>query len=47
MLADLGLPGMELEALCDDAELFPDEQIDAIAARLGFGEGFAELYDLS
>jgi putative tRNA adenosine deaminase-associated protein len=47
LLADLGLPGMELEALCDDAELFPDEQIDAIAARLGFGEGFAELYDLS
>jgi hypothetical protein len=26
--------------------LFPDEQLEAIAARLGFGEEFAELLDL-
>lgn len=46
LLADLGMSAMELEALCDDNELFPDEQIDAIAARLGFGDEFVELYEL-
>ena len=46
ILADLGLNGMEISALCDDEELFPDEQLEAIAARLGFGEEFAELLDL-
>ena len=46
ILADLGLNGMEISALCDDEELFPDEQLEAIAARLGFGDQFAELLDL-
>ena len=46
ILADLGLSGMEISALCDDEELFPDEQLEAIAARLGFGEEFSELLDL-
>jgi putative tRNA adenosine deaminase-associated protein len=46
ILADLGLNGMEISALCDDEELFPDEQLEAIAARLGFGEEFSELLDL-
>jgi putative tRNA adenosine deaminase-associated protein len=46
ILADLGLSEMEMTALCDDEELFPDEQLEAIAARLGFGEEFAELLDL-
>ena len=46
ILADLGLNHMEISALCDDAELFPDEQLDAIATRLGFGEEFRELISL-
>ena len=46
ILADLGLSGMEISALCDDEELFPDEQLEAIAARLGFSEEFSELLDL-
>ena len=46
ILADLGLNGMEITALCDDEELFPDEQLEAIASRLGFGEQFMELLDL-
>ena len=37
---------MELLALCDDSELFPDEQLEAIAKRLGFGNEFAELLEL-
>lgn len=46
ILSDLGMSGMEISALCDDQELFPDEQLEAIAARLGFGQEFAELLDL-
>lgn len=46
ILADLGMNGMEISALCDDAELFPDEQLEAIANRLGFGDQFAELLGL-
>lgn len=46
LLADLGLNKMELETLCDDDELFPDEQLEAIARRLGFGQEFAELLEL-
>jgi putative tRNA adenosine deaminase-associated protein len=46
ILSDLGMNGMELSALCDDAELFPDEQLEAIANRLGFGDQFAELLEL-
>ena len=45
LLADLGMSAMELEALCDDPELFPDEQLDAVASKLGFGNQFAELYE--
>jgi putative tRNA adenosine deaminase-associated protein len=45
IFADLGLPHMELSTLCDDANLFPDELIEAIANRLGFGEQFAELLE--
>ena len=45
ILADLGMSGMELESLCFDMDLYPDEQIDAIAARIGFGKEFAELYE--
>ena len=45
LLSDLGMSAMELEALCDDSELFPDEQLDAVASKLGFGNQFAELYE--
>lgn len=45
ILADLGMNHMEISALCDDAELFPDEQLSAIADRLGFGDPFRELLE--
>ena len=38
IFSDLGLHSMELSTICDDADLFPDEQIEAIAKRLGFGD---------
>ncbi len=43
LLSDHGLGAMELETLASDEDLFPDEQIEAIAWRLGFGEQFSEL----
>jgi putative tRNA adenosine deaminase-associated protein len=46
ILADLGINQMELSTLCDDADLFPDEQLEAIASRLGFAEQFAQLLEL-
>jgi putative tRNA adenosine deaminase-associated protein len=45
ILADLGLSAMELGAMCDDTELYPDELLADIATRLGFGVAFEELID--
>ena len=45
IFADLTLNSMELSTLCDDADLFPDEQIEAIANRLGFGDQLTELLE--
>jgi putative tRNA adenosine deaminase-associated protein len=45
IFTDLGLHSMELSTLCDDADLFPDEQIEAIANRLGFSDQLAELLE--
>ena len=45
IFSDLGLQRMELSTICDDADLFPDEQIEAIASRLGFGDDLAELLE--
>lgn len=45
IFADLGLQSMELSTLCDDADLYPDEQIEAIANRLGFSDQLTELLE--
>ena len=45
ILSDLGLSAMELGAICDDDELYPDELLADIATRLGFGAAFEELID--
>jgi putative tRNA adenosine deaminase-associated protein len=45
IFADLGLESMEVAVICDDLELFPDEQIEDIAGRLGFGEQLDSLLD--
>jgi len=46
IFSDLGMNQMEIRAICADDELFPDEQLEAIASRLGFGDQFAELLGL-
>lgn len=40
IFADLGLDEMELGALSGDLDLYPDEMLSSIAARLGFGAAF-------
>ncbi len=43
IVSDLGMSAMEMGALLDDYELYPDEMLGDIAARLGFGAAFDEL----
>lgn len=45
IVSDLGLDAMELAALCDDLDLYPDEMLGSIASRLGFGEQFRRALD--
>jgi putative tRNA adenosine deaminase-associated protein len=45
VLADLGLPEQELGVLLVDEDLYPDEQLQRIAERLGFDEQLSELLD--
>lgn len=45
LLADFGIAAMDLEVMSDDLEMYPEEQIAALAQRLGFGEQFDQLYD--
>lgn len=40
IFADLGMSPMELAAVCGDLELYPDEMLGQIAARIGFGQQF-------
>ena len=45
LLNDLGVSAMELLSILDDTELYPDEQLEAIANRLGFGEQFNQVIE--
>ncbi len=43
IVTDLGLGPMDMGALLDDYDLYPDEMLSEIAAKLGFGRLYAEL----
>jgi len=43
IVADLGLGPMDMGALLDDLDLYPDEVLGDIAARLGFGRPYDEI----
>lgn len=47
ILADLGLGAMDMGALLDDYELYPDEMLGDIARRVGFGAQFDEAVGVS
>ena len=40
IFADLGLDAMELDAMCADQDLYPDEILGSVASRNGFGDAF-------
>ena len=42
IVADLGMAAMDMGALLDDYELYPDEMLGDIAGRLGFRRQFDE-----
>jgi putative tRNA adenosine deaminase-associated protein len=43
IVADLGMGAMDMGALLDDFDLYPDEMLGDIAARLGFGRLYDEV----
>ena len=45
IFTDFGLDAMELSAICSDLELYPDEMLGHIAARIGFGPAFDRAVD--
>jgi putative tRNA adenosine deaminase-associated protein len=45
ILADLGLPAPEMQVIIDEIDLYPDEQLQMIAQRLGFADEFAKHLD--
>jgi putative tRNA adenosine deaminase-associated protein len=47
IVADLGLGAMDMGALLDDVELYPDEVLSDIAAKLGFGRLYDDLVGVS
>ena len=43
IVTDLGMGAMDMGALLDDYELYPDEMLGDIASRLGFGRLYDEI----
>lgn len=42
IVSDLGVGAMDMGAMLDDYDLYPDELLGDIAARIGFGRQFSE-----
>ena len=47
LLADLGLHAIDMGALLDEVDLYPDDMLSDIARRLGFGELFDDAVGLT
>ena len=45
VLTDLGMPSHELQIIVDEVDLYPDEQLQMIAQRIGFIDEFTKLLD--
>lgn len=45
LFADFGMDAAEVDILCADPELFPDEQVASITTRMGFGDQFRTAVD--
>jgi putative tRNA adenosine deaminase-associated protein len=47
LLADLGLPAIEMGLMLDDPDLYPEEMLSDIARRVGFGALFDDAVGLT
>lgn len=47
IVADMGFSAADMGALLDDYDLYPEEVLSEIAGKIGFGEKFDEIVDLS
>ncbi len=47
IVADLGIPAIDMGALLDDMELYPDELLGEVAHKLGFGSLFDDVVGLA
>ncbi len=45
IFADLGIDAMDLQMICDDAEKYPDEQLESLARQIGFGDNYIEIIE--
>lgn len=45
ILSDIGLPDGELLVIIEEEDLYPDEQLEMIAQRCGFGDQYAGLVE--
>ncbi len=45
IFADFGIDALDLQMICDDNELFPDEQLESLARQIGFGGEFTEIVE--
>ena len=45
ILADLNLPGPELQVITAEVDLYPDQQLQMVAQRCGFAGQFGALLD--
>jgi len=41
IVSDLGMRADELELICGDLDLYPDEALATVASRIGFGDQYA------
>lgn len=47
LLADAGMSAMDMGALLDDVDLYPDEMLSEVARKLGFGKLFDDAVGLA
>ena len=47
LLGDLGMGAMDMGVLLDDYDLYPEEVLSEVARKIGFGDKFDEIVDLS
>jgi putative tRNA adenosine deaminase-associated protein len=47
IVADLGFAAADMGALLDDYDLYPEEVLSEVAGKIGFGDKFDEIVDLS